>query len=136
MAKYIFAYNMRKRFWRMFFGRITKVTLVHHLTPKKKHTLMDQFLFQNSYCWFILEKFWASFTKSINLTICYFRALWTCQACLTTPKKIFIIKSQLSWTSYYMQKANFLPQIVFEILKFRKLCNLIGLGYFQLQLNN
>ena len=33
----------------------------------------------------------------------------------------------------YMQKANFLPQIVFEILKFIKLCNLIGLEYFQLQ---
>ena len=36
----------------------------------------------------------------------------------------------------YMQKANFLPQIVFEILKFRKICNLIGLEYFQLQLKN
>ena len=35
-----------------------------------------------------------------------------------------------------MQKANFLPQIVFEILKFRKICNLIGLEYFQLQLKN
>ena len=36
----------------------------------------------------------------------------------------------------YMQKANFLPQTVFEILKFRKICNLIGLEYFQLQLKN
>ena len=34
------------------------------------------------------------------------------------------------------EKANFLPQIVFEILKFKKLCNLIGLEYFQLQLEN
>ena len=34
------------------------------------------------------------------------------------------------------KKANFLPQIVFEILKFKKLCNLIGLEYFQLQLEN
>ena len=29
-------------------------------------------------------------------------------------------------------KASFLPQIVFEILKFKKLSNLIGLEYFQL----
>ena len=36
----------------------------------------------------------------------------------------------------YMQKANFLPQIVFEILKFRRICNLIGLEHFQLQLKN
>ena len=43
--------------------------------------------------------------------ICYFRAL-------TTPKKNFILKLQLPWISYYMQKTNFLPQIVFEILKF------------------
>ena len=34
------------------------------------------------------------------------------------------------------EKANFLPQIVFEILKFKKLCNLIGLEYYQLQLKN
>ena len=38
--------------------------------------------------------------------------------------------------SYYMQKANFLPQIVFEILKFKKLSNPIGLEYFQSQLKN
>ena len=37
---------------------------------------------------------------------------------------------------YYMQKANFLPQIVFVILKFKKLSNPIGLEYFQLQLKN
>ena len=42
----------------------------------------------------------------------------------------FVIKLQLLWISYYMQKANFLPQIVFEILKFKKICNLIGLEYF------
>ena len=38
--------------------------------------------------------------------------------------------------SYCMQKANFLPQIFFEILKFKKLSNPIGLKYFQLQLKN
>ena len=70
------------------------------------------------------------------LTIFYFRALWACQACLPTPKKNFIIKLQLPWISYYMQKSNFLPKIVFEILKFKKLCNLIGLEYYQLQLKN
>ena len=29
----------------------------------KKHTLMDQFFFQNPYCWFILVLFWKSLTK-------------------------------------------------------------------------
>ena len=48
----------------------------------------------------------------------------------------FMIKLQLPWISYYMQKANFLPQIAFEILKLKKLSNPIGLGYFQLQLKN
>ena len=36
--------------------------------------------------------------------------------------------------SYYMQKANFLPQIVFEILNFKKLRNVTGPEHFQLQL--
>ena len=70
------------------------------------------------------------------LTICYFRALWAGQSCLTTPKKKFMIKLQLPWIHYYMQKANFLPQIVLGILKRNRLCNLIGLEYFQLQLKN
>ena len=35
-----------------------------------------------------------------------------------------------------MQKENFVAQIVFEILKFKKLSNPIGLEYFQLQLKN
>ena len=34
------------------------------------------------------------------------------------------------------QKADSLPQIVFEILKFKKFYNLIGLEYFQLQLKD
>ena len=45
-----------------------------------------------------------------------------------------MIELKLPWMSYYMQKANFLLQIVFEILEFKKLCNLIGLEHFQLQL--
>ena len=112
----------QKRFWRNVFGRITKVTMVHYLTPPKKHILMDQIFFQNPYCWFIIEQFWTSLTNQQSfpeiLVICYFRALWACQACLTTPKKNFMIKLQLRWISYYMQKENFLPQIVFEILEF------------------
>ena len=48
----------------------------------------------------------------------------------------FMIKLQLPWLSYYMQKANFLPQIVFGILQFKKLSNPSGLDYFQLQLKN
>ena len=38
--------------------------------------------------------------------------------------------------SYYMQKRNFLPQIAFEILTIKKLCNMIGGEHFQLQLKN
>ena len=50
------------------------------------------------------------------LAICYFRALWASQACLTTIKKNLMIKLQLLWISYHMQKANFLPQIFLEII--------------------
>ena len=42
----------------------------------------------------------------------------------------------LPWISYYMQKANFLALIIFEISKFKELSNPIGLEYFQLQLKN
>ena len=35
-----------------------------------------------------------------------------------------------------MQKATFLPPIVFEIIKFKKLYNMIGLEHFELQLKN
>ena len=35
-----------------------------------------------------------------------------------------------------MQRANFLPQIIYEILKFKELYNLIGEEHFQSQLNN
>ena len=44
-----------------------------------------------------------------------------------------MIKLQLPWMSYYMQKANFLPQINFEILE---LCNLIDREQYQLHLKN
>ena len=139
MAKYIFADNLRKRFWRNVFGRITKATMVHHLTPKK-HTLPDQFSFKIHTADLFSSTFGQAWLNKQPfpeiLAICYFRALWACQAYLTTPKKNFMIKLQLPWISYCMQKANYLPQIVFEILKFKQLCNLIGLEYFQLQLKN
>ena len=70
------------------------------------------------------------------MVICYFRALWECQAYMTTPKKNFKIKLQLPLISYDMQKVNFLPQKVLEILKFKKLYNLIGPEHFQLQHKN
>ena len=35
-----------------------------------------------------------------------------------------------------MQKMNITPQMVFEILKFKKFCNLIGGDYFGLQFEN
>ena len=67
LAKYIFAYNLRKRFWRNVFGRMTKATMVHHLTPKKAHT-DGSFFFQNPYCWFILEHFWTSLAIPTTLS--------------------------------------------------------------------
>ena len=83
LAKYIFAYNLRKRFWRNIFGRITKATIAHYVTPKKAN-IDGSFLFQNPYCWFILEHFWTSLTKPTTLFRdignLYFRGLWACQA--------------------------------------------------------
>ena len=38
------------------------------ISHSKKHTLMDQFFFQNPYCWFILEHFWTSLTKPTTLS--------------------------------------------------------------------
>ena len=35
-----------------------------------------------------------------------------------------------------MQKMNFIPQIDFEILKFKKSCNLIGREHFDLKIEN
>ena len=113
--------------------------MVYHLKPKKaqidgsmffKIHIADLFLGTFGQAWLNQQSF-----QEI-LAICYFRGLWECQTCLTTPKKNFMIKLQLPWISYYMQKANFLPQIVFVILKFKKLSNPIGLEYFQLQLKN
>ena len=94
--------------------------MVHHLTPKKAH--VNGFIFfQNPYCLFILEPILNQQSFPVILAICYFGALWACQACLTSPKKKFKIELQLPWISYYMQKVNLLPEIVFEILKFKKL---------------
>ena len=70
------------------------------------------------------------------LAICYFRALYACQTCLITSKKNFSVKLKLPWISFYMQKANLLPQKVVKILKFKKSCNVIGRQHFQLQLKN
>ena len=38
--------------------------------------------------------------------------------------------------SNFMQKMNFIPQIVFEILKFNLSCNLIGREHYGLQIEN
>ena len=55
MAKYIFAYNSRKKFWRNVFGKIPKTIMVHHLTRKKAH-IDESIFFQNPYCWALLDK--------------------------------------------------------------------------------
>ena len=66
-ARYIFACNLSKSFWRNVFGRITKAAMVHHLTPKKAH-IDGSIFFQNPYCWFILEHFWTNLTKTTTLS--------------------------------------------------------------------
>ena len=111
--------------------------MVHHLTPKKAHINRSNF-FQNPYCWFILEHFWTSLTKSTTLpgdiNNFLFQSTMGMSGIPGNAKKNFMIKLQLPQISYYMPKANFLPQIVFEILKFKILFNSIGLECFQLQL--
>ena len=77
--------------------------------------------FQNPYCWFILEHSWTSLTKPTTLS----REMTDMP---DMPDHTKMVKLQ--------QKANSLPQIVFEILKFKKFYNLIGLEYFQLQLKD
>ena len=69
LAKHIFDYNLREEVLKKcFFGRIIKATFMHHLTPTEKHTLMDNFFFQNSYCWFILENFGSSLPNTTILS--------------------------------------------------------------------
>ena len=46
------------------------------------------------------------------------------------PRKKITNKFWLPWISYYMQKVKFLLHIVFEIIKFKKLCNLIAQEHF------
>ena len=66
IAKCIFVYNLRSRFCRnKVFGRIRKTTMVPHLTSKKAHIYGPNF-FQNTYCWFISEHFWATLIKPNN----------------------------------------------------------------------
>ena len=108
LDKYIFTYNLRTRLCvDQLFGRITGETMVHHLIDPinfffKIH-IAD--LFQSTF-----GQHWLNQQPFPDiLAICYFRGLRACQSCLTTPNKNVMIKLQLLWTSYYMQKANFLP---------------------------
>ena len=137
MVKLIFAHNLRKRFWRDVFDRSNYGASFSN--QKSTHWWIN-FSFKIN----IADLFQSTFGQAwldqqllpAILAICYFRALWACQACLTTPNKNFMIKLQLLWVSFYIQKANFLPQILFEISKSKKLWNLTGLECFQLQLKN
>ena len=82
--------------------------------------------FQNPYYWFISEHFWASFTKPNNL----FQGYWQFDilhhyghARNDWPHPIKISWSKCSYNEYLitcMPNANFLPRIVFDILKFKK----------------
>ena len=106
LDKYIFTYNLRTRLCvDQLFGRITGETMVHHLIDPinfffKIH-IAD--LFQRTFGQVRLNQ--QPFPEI--LTICYFRALWRWQTCPTTPKKNFMIKLQLPWISYSMQKQTF-----------------------------
>ena len=131
MVKWIFAHNLKKRFWRDVFDRSNYGASFSN--QKSTHWWIN-FSFKIH----IADLFQSTFGQAwldqqllpAILAICYFRALWTCQA----PNKNFMIKLQLLWVSFYIQKANFLPQILFEISKSKKLWNLTGLECFQLQL--
>ena len=82
--------------------------------------------FQNPYYWFISEHFWASFTKPNNL----FQGYWQFDilhhyghARNDWPHPIKISWSKCSYNEYLitcMPNVNFLPRIVFDILKFKK----------------
>ena len=147
LTKYIFAYNLKTRFCRhKALGRITKATMTHHLTPKKVR-IDGPIFFQNPYCWFISEHYLATLTKPNNHVQRYWQFVisehhW--QFVISEhygragpyPRKTSWSKCRFQWISYYLQKANFLPQIVFEISKFKKSCNLTGREHFQLQAKN
>ena len=67
-VKYICAYNLRTGFCKhKVFGRTTKATMVHHLTPKKAQIDGWNF-FQNPHWWFISEHFWVSLTNPNSLS--------------------------------------------------------------------
>ena len=69
----------------------------------------------------IFFKFFFSFPEM--LAILYFRALWECQACLTTPKRNFMINLHLPWISYYTHRPNFLPHSFWGIKTKKKIAN-------------
>ena len=124
LAKYIFAYNLKKRFEEIFLAESQRQLwcIIKH---PKKHTLMDLFFF----------------SKSILLihTNNPFQRYWQFvvfehyEHGRPPPRKKW---SNCSFHGYIATYKAFLPQIVFEILKFKKLSNPIGLEYFQLQLKN
>ena len=51
---------------------------------------------------------------------------------LNKPKENYMIKLWLPWKLKYMQKRNFITQIVSAILKLEKFCNLIGWEHFRI----
>ena len=56
-------------------------------------------------------------TKSF-IRICVADFFQSTRACLTKPKENCMIKQKLPWTLNYIQKRNFMPQIIFVILTF------------------
>ena len=65
---------------------------------------------------------------------CYFGKPWTCPGMPDQTQQILQDLTKLPWISNYIQKKNIIPQIVFEILKFKKSCNLICGEHFGLKL--
>ena len=63
------------------------------------------------------------------LAICYFGELLACPG-MTDQTRHDLTKASMD--NELQQKMNFIPHIVFEILKFKKSCNLIGREHFGL----
>ena len=119
-AQCIFAYNLRTKFCRhKVFGRIIKPTMVHHLTAKKTHIDGPIFfkihisdLFQSTFgqAWLDLT------TLSRDIGDLLFQSTMGMQGMPYHTQEKLRDQTVASWMSYYIQKSNFLPKTVFEIL--------------------
>ena len=70
--------------------------------------------------------------KPIVLLLCYFGEPWPCPGIPDQTQQILQDLTKASMDINYIQKMNIKPPTVFEILKFKKSCNLICGEHFGL----